>query len=139
MLVYKREVIDKLAEWVEGNASAKLWLQNNNFEELVQLKDAVSRYPKAFEYLLIHKHTVLAAFVNAVWDDKKAFELLMNKKEFIWAAMANFINGDENAAVFLRKNNLGYYIHLAAVFQTKLRKEGDAGTSIFSGPFKVDK
>ena len=139
MLIYPKEVIDKTAEWVEGNTNAKLWLQQNSYEELVQLKDAVSRYSKAFEYLLLHKHLVLAAFVNAVWDDKKAFKLLMDKKEFMWAAMANFINGDDNAAGFLQKNNLNHYIQLASVIQAKLRKEGDEGTSIFSGPFKRDK
>ena len=139
MLIYSKEVINKTSEWVEGHANAKLWLQQHNHEELVQLKDAVSRYSKAFEYLLVHKHLVLAAFVNAVWDDKKAFKLLMEKKEFVWAAMANFINGDDNAAGFLQKNNLKHYIQLASVIQAKLRKEGDEGTSIFSGPIKIDK
>ncbi len=122
---------------MEGDIHAKAWLQKNNYEELVQLKDAVSRYTKAIEYLLINKHFVLAAFVNSIWDDKKAFKLLMDKKEFHWAAMSNYINGDDNAQLFLVKNNLKHYANLAHKIQAKIRKEGDEGTSIFSGPIKT--
>ncbi|MDP1747351.1 MAG: hypothetical protein Q8L90_17395, partial [Bacteroidota bacterium] len=94
-MLYPKEAIEKAGAWMEGDVRAKLWLQESNYEELVQLKDAVSRYPKAFEYLLINKHFVLAAFVNSIWDDKKALKLLMDKKEFFLAAMSNYINGDE--------------------------------------------
>ena len=138
-MLYPKEVIEKTSLWIEDNEKAKLWLQQNNFEELVQLKNAVSRYPKAFEYLLVHKHIVLAAFVNAVWEDKKAFKLLMDKKEFLWAAMANYINGDDNAAAFLNKNNLKHYAELAHKIQAKIRREGDEGTNFFgNGPYKKD-
>jgi len=139
-MLYSKEVIEKTSAWIEGDTYAKQWLQQNNFEELVQLRDAVSRYPKAFEYLLVHKHMVLAAFVNAVWDDKKAFQLLMEKKEFLWAAMANYINGDDKAAEFLQKNKLKHYAELAHKIQAKIRREGDEGTNFFnSGPFKIEK
>lgn len=135
---YPKEAIEKLIAWVEEDPSGKFWLQQNNFEELVQLKDAVSRHAKAFEYLLVNKHMTLAAFVNAVWDDKKAFRLLMEKKAFIWAAMANYINGDDNAAEFLKKNKLGHYAQLAHVMQAKIRREGDEGVNFFkSGPYKM--
>ncbi len=139
MLLYPKDIIEKTIAWIEGDTRAKEWLQKNNYEEMVQLKDAASRYPKAFEYLLLHKHLVLAAFVNAIWEDKKAFKILMDKKEFHWAAMANYINGDDNAAMFLHKNNLKHYAELAHKLQAKIRKEGDEGTGIFSGPFKVQK
>ena len=136
-MLYPKEVIEKTAAWIEGDVRAKVWLKQNNHEELVQLKDAVSRNTKAFEYLLIYKHIVLAAFVNAIWDDKKAFKILMDKKEFHWAAMANFINGDENAQLFLIKNNLKHYADLAHKIQAKIRREGDESTNFFnSGPFK---
>ncbi len=136
-MLYTKETIEKTSAWIEDSITAKQWLQQNNFEELVQLKDAASRHPKAFEYLLVQKHVGLAAFVNAIWDDKKAFQLLMKKKEFIWAAMANYINGDDNAAVFLHKNNFKHYADLAHKIQAKIRREGDEGTNFFgSGPFK---
>ncbi|HEY0029894.1 MAG TPA: hypothetical protein VGC65_03970 [Bacteroidia bacterium] len=135
---YSREAIDKTTAWVEGDNRAKQWLQDNNFEELVQLKDAASRHAKAFEYLLVHKHLTLAAFVNAVWEDQKAFRLLMDQKEFQWAAMANYINGDDKAEVFLMKNKLDHYFKLAHAILMKIRKEGDEGTVFFnSGPFKI--
>ncbi|MES2138983.1 MAG: hypothetical protein V4511_04705 [Bacteroidota bacterium] len=139
-MLYPKEAIEKAGAWMEGDGRAKAWLQESNYEELVQLKDAVSRYPKAFEYLLINKHFVLAAFVNSIWDDKKALKLLMDKKEFFWAAMSNYINGDENAHVFLIKNNLKHYADLAHKIQAKIRKEGDDRTGLFnSGPFKAEK
>ncbi len=135
---YSKETIEKTSAWMEGSNNAKQWLQDNKFEELVQLKDASSRHAKAFEYLLVHKHLTLAAFVNAIWDDPKAFKLLMDQKEFHWAAMANYINGDDNAGGFLKKNKLEHYLQLAHVIQAKIRKEGDEGSNIFnSGPFKV--
>ena len=138
-MLYPKEVIEKTSAWIDGDVKAKGWLQHNNFEELVQLKNAVSRYSKAFEYLLVQKHIVLATFVNAIWDDKKAFKLLMDKKEFHWAAMANYINGDDKAAMFLNKNNLKHYAELAHKIQSKIRREGDEGTNFFgSGPFKKE-
>lgn len=140
MLLYPKEVIEKAGLWFDGDIRAKNWLNSFNFEELVELKDALARYPKAFEFLLVNKHVILATFVNAVWDDKKAFKILMEKKEFHWAAMANLINGDEKARFFLGKNNLGYYADFAMKIQAQIRREGDKGTSLFnSGPFKVEK
>lgn len=139
-MLYSKEVILATTAWLKGDTRAKQWLRENHFEELVQLKDAVSRHAKAFEYLLIHKQVILAAFVNAVWDDKDAFKLLMENKAFQWAAMANYINGDDNAAVFLKKNKLEHYAELAYEIQSKIRKEGDEGTNFFSsGPFKIEK
>ena len=137
-MLYPKEVIQHLSAWIEGSTNSKHWLQEHNFEELVQLKDAISRHSKPFEYLLVHKFIVLAAFVNAIWDDKKAFKLLMDQKAFLWAAMANYINGDDNAAMFLKKNKLDHYAELAHKIQAKIRKEGDEGTNFFnSGPFKM--
>jgi hypothetical protein len=137
-MLYPKEVIQHLGAWIEGSTSSKHWLEQHNFEELVQLKDAISRHSKPFEYLLVNKFIVLAAFVNAIWDDKKAFKLLMDQKAFHWAAMANYINGDQNAALFLKKNKLDHYSELAHKIQAKIRKEGDEGTNFFnSGPFKV--
>jgi hypothetical protein len=135
-MLYSKEVITRLSAWIEGDNASKRWLQENNFEELVQLKDAVSRHSKPFEYLLVHKLVILAAFVNAIWDDKKAFKLLMDHKAFHWAAMANYINGDDNAALFLKKNKLDHYAELAHKIQAKIRREGDENTNFFSGPFK---
>ena len=80
----------------------------------------------------------LAAFVNAIWDDKDAFRLLMDEKQFHWAAVANFINGDEKAAIFLKRNQLDHYLALAIRLQAKIRREGDEGTNFFNaGPFKI--
>jgi hypothetical protein len=137
-MLYTKEVIDKTTSWISDNKLAEQWLLNNNFEELLQLKDALSRHAKALEYLLVKKHIVLAAFVNAVWDDQKAFKLLMDQQAFHWAATANYINGDVKAAAFLQKNKLAHYLELAKRIQEKIRKEGDEGMNFFnSGPFKI--
>ena len=58
---YPKEAIEKATAWVDGSPSAKLWLEENNFPELVYLKDAASRHSKAFEYLLCElevKHSI---------------------------------------------------------------------------------
>ena len=141
MLSYPKDAINATINWIQNSEDAKNWLQKNNFEELVKLKTAaigLEGYKKALEYLLVQKHLVLAAFVNAIWDDKDAFALLMEKKEVVWAAMSNFINGDEKAALFLKKNKLDHYLQLAHVIQQRIRKEGDKGSNFFnSGPYKV--
>jgi len=138
MLIYPPQIIKVLISLVKGNPNAKDWLEKNNLEELVQLNDAVSRFPKALEYLLVHRHIILAAFVNAVWEDKKALALLMDKKEFHWAAMADYINGNDKAAIFLKKHKLEHYAELAHEFQAKIRREGDANIGFFnSGPYKL--
>ncbi len=135
---YPKEVIEIASDWIDGKEEAKNWLLKHNLEELVQLRDAVSRWPKPFEYLLVNKHIILAAFVNAIWEDKKAFQLLMDQKAFHWAAMANYINGDERAGDFLRKSKLGHYADLAIRIQAKIRKEGDENSNFFnSGPYKA--
>ena len=139
-MLYPKEVIEITAEWVNGDSRAGQWLHDHNFEELVMLKDAVSRHAKPMQYLLVNKHISLAAFVNAIWDDAAAFKLLMTKGNYHWAAMANYINGDEKAALFLKKNKLEHYAVLAKVNEEKIRKEGDEGSNIFnSGPYKVER
>ena len=59
-MIYPKEVIEKTTSWVEGSPMAKQWLQQNNYEELIQLKDAASKHTKLFLYLLVHKPLILA-------------------------------------------------------------------------------
>ena len=136
MVNYLKEVIDKLSLWIEGNQSVGNWLKINGYPELYMLNDAVSRHTKALEYLLIKKHFILAAFVNAIWDDSKALDFLLKNKGTQWAATANYINGDEKAGIWLEKNKLDHYAKLADKIRAKLRKEGDQATSIFNSPIK---
>jgi hypothetical protein len=139
MLTYPKEVLERTGEHVNENPYAKRWLMENKQEALVKLIDAtIYRDSKAVEYLLLNKHFILVAFVNAVWEDKKALTLLLDKKEVVWAAMANYINGDEGAGLFLKKNKLLSYATLAETIQAKIRKLNDKNSSFFnSGPFKV--
>ncbi|HET6225326.1 MAG TPA: hypothetical protein VFF27_03540 [Bacteroidia bacterium] len=139
-MLYPKEVIDITTEWIKGDSRAGQWLQENNLTELFMLKDAVSRHAKPMQYLLVNKHIILAAFVNAIWEDQAAFKLLMTKGNHHWAAMANYINGDEKAALFLKNNKLQHYAELAHQILEKIRKEGDEGSNIFnSGPYKVER
>jgi hypothetical protein len=138
MTLYPKEVILILCDWMDDDINARDWLKKNNYEELVELKDAVRRFAKSFEYLLTNKHMALAAFVNAVWEDKNAFQMLLEKKEVHWAAMANYINGDEKAALFLKKNGLEHYAKLAHKIMMKIQEDNNAGSTIFnSGPYKL--
>lgn len=139
MLTFPTEVLEKLKEHIDEDKLVESWLLKNDYTFLMKMTDAaIYRDSKAMEYLLLHKHFVLAAFVNAIWEDKKAIRLLMEKKEFIWAAMANFINGDEKAGLFLTNNKLDSYHSLAQKIQHKIRKLNDRNTNFFnSGPFKA--
>lgn len=136
MLLYSKEIIVKTCEWIDGEANAETWLKQKGHPELIELKVASLNNTKALENLLIHKHFILAAFVNAIWEDKKAIKLLLDRKEYVWAAMANIINGDIKATLFLEKNKLKHYVNLAIKIQAQIRKQGDAYSSIFSGPIK---
>ncbi len=72
---------------------------------------------------------VLAAFVNAIWDDSKAFQLLMKVKAFQWAACANTINGDEKAEEFLKKSGNEHFVLLAHAIQMMIHEDGDRNIS----------
>jgi hypothetical protein len=76
-----------------------------------------------------NKHFVLAAFVNAIWDDSKAFQLLMKVKAFQWAACANTINGDEKAEEFLKKSGNEHFVLLAHAIQMMIHEDGDRNIS----------
>ena len=61
MLSYPKEAIQATTDWVNDHENAKLILQKNNLEELVQLKTAaigLEGYKKALEYLLVKKHII---------------------------------------------------------------------------------
>ena len=63
--------------------------------------------------------------------------MLLHRKEYVWAAMSNFINGDQKAGVFLEKNKLKQYLHLAIKIQKQIQVEGDKRANFFSGPIKM--
>ncbi|MCC6691070.1 MAG: hypothetical protein IT235_06010 [Bacteroidia bacterium] len=129
---YPKEAIENLTKYIDTNDTLAFnFLIQHNYKELTLLKEGVSRDLKCLEWLLVNKHFILAAFINAVWEDAKAFDLLLQKKAFHWAAAANIINGDENAILFLKKANLEHYINMALKMQSKIRREGDEGMNIF--------
>ena len=76
-----------------------------------------------------NKHVVLAAFVNAIWEDEKAFQFLMRVKAFQWAATANLINGDEKAEEFLKRSGNAHYVLLAHAIQSRIHEDGDRNTT----------
>jgi hypothetical protein len=139
MLTYPVEVIFKAKSYAEGNQLAKRWLEENKFDALVRVVDAVIYDDsKAVEKLLIQKKYILVAFINAAWDDKQALQILLDRKEVIWAAMANILNGDKKALAFLIEHKLKHYADFAIAMLTRIQKTNDKNSTIFnSGPYKA--
>ena len=135
MMQYSKEAIMKLTAWTDGDVSAREWLGIHGFSELIILPDAVIGDESALHFLIQKKYYLLAAFVNAVWEDTKAFKILMDKGCPEWAAMANLINGDSNAKAWLSAHNLSEYSKAAEKFQEKIRKKGDKAANLFRSPF----
>ena len=79
--------------------------------------------------LMENKYFVLAAFVNAIWEDEKAFKFLMDAKAFEWAAAANIINGDDKAEAFLKRIGKEHFVLLAHAIQSRIHEDGDKNTT----------
>ena len=142
---YSKEGIIKLTEFVKGNKDAGKWLVDNNLKELELLYYALKGYDGALKELSNKKYFVPAAFVNAIRGNATAFNWLVKNKQYEWVAMAEVLNKKGNAALWLKKNNLDHYFHLAIAFQNELiiENEGDIlgiMTKFFKmllrGPFK---
>jgi hypothetical protein len=128
MKSYPAEAINHFTKHVLRETASFNWLMNNGYQELLATLDAIRDDKHAFR-LLMKQHKVLAAFVNAVWDDDKALKFLMDSKAFEWAACANVINGDEKAEDFLKKIKKENFVLLAHAIQSRIHEDGDRNTS----------
>jgi hypothetical protein len=133
---YPKEAIEKLAQLVDRSTSAYNWLVENNYRELTVLAEGLGGREGALQWLLDHKHGMLAAFFAAMYDDNgEAFQYLLKNKGTIWAATVNAQRGDKGAKAWLMKNNLQHYAILAEKIAEKFKREGPSDAELLYKPF----
>ena len=110
--MYSAEIIKHLAKLIQGDETSRVWLQKNNFPELILLAYAVDGNDPALIELTKQKQVDLVAFTHAVLDDKRAFNWLAQNKKFILAATVRVTYGDKGAEAWLARNNYHHFIEL---------------------------
>jgi hypothetical protein len=116
-MVYTPETIQHLTALVKGDDSARIWLQENKFPELILVYYALEGKKEAAHELAKKKQMPLVAFVHAVQDDKRAYKWLAENQNFIWAATVGVTNNDHNAEAWLKRNNLSHYAELGRAIE----------------------
>lgn len=141
---YSKETIQHLTALIKGDDSAREWLQQNNFPELILLHYALGDNEEALRELTKKKEIELVAFVHAVQDDKRAFNWLAENKKFTWAATVRVTYKDNNAEAWLMRNHLSHFAELGRAIR-KNEEEGQADDifglfkkfiRVFKNPYK---
>ncbi len=127
--MYIPEAIKHLTKLIQGDDSARVWLQQNNFPELILVHYAIDGNDEALRELTKQKQVDLVAFVHSIQDDKRAFNWLAENKKFIWAATVRVAYKDNNAEEWLMRNNLAHYLELGRAIRKK--EEEEAPDDIF--------
>ena len=124
---YPPEAILHLARLIKGNNEGGLWLQKNNYPELILLHLALKGDEDAMKELAKRKHAVLTAFAHAMYnDDAHAAKWLAENKKFEWAAVARIVNKKDRAAeAWLMKHKLIHFAGLAKVMREKEQETQD--------------
>lgn len=117
--MYSKDAILHLASLIKGSDEARIWLQKNNFPELILLSYAIDGNDEALRELARKKHVELTAFAHAVLDDKRAFNWLAVNKKFIWAATVRVTYKDINAEAWLLKHNLPHFAELGKAIRKR--------------------
>jgi uncharacterized membrane protein YgcG len=139
MFDYSRQYAPKeillLADAFNYEEQAKVWLDENDFEELLAFYDCIeNNNDEAFSWMLSHGYFNLTAFVSAVANDEEAFFFLIKNDYKAWAAMASLIHQDKKAGQWLRENHLYHYLKLARALRKKIHVFlGHASVSGFGG------
>ncbi len=128
-MIYNKNEISHLTALIKGDESARTWLQENNFPELILAHYSLDGNDEALRELTKKKHVELTAFVHAVQDDKRAFNWLAENKNFTWAATVRVTYNDRNAEAWLLKNNLSHYVELGKAIRKN--EENEAADDVF--------
>ncbi|HTL81056.1 MAG TPA: hypothetical protein VL651_05100 [Bacteroidia bacterium] len=118
------QIIQHLADALNGNDKAQEWLQRQGKQELIMVHD-VLRYDddNAMEWLHDYGHDNWALFITAVDGDPHAVQALFDGKQSRLAMCAGSVLGDQKAIDFLQKNGLKAWQNLAAAVKKVLSEE----------------
>jgi hypothetical protein len=107
------QIIQQLADAINGNQKAQEGLQRTGRQELIYVLDAICYDDdSAIEALHENGHDQWGLFVTAVSGDPFAVQALFDGKQARLAMAAGAVLGDERNMDYLRKNNLKAWIHL---------------------------
>jgi hypothetical protein len=118
---YTPETIRYFIQLMKGDDSARVWLQRNNFHELILLHFALEGKEEAMRELTKLKFVALVAFAHAIVNgDVHAANWLAENKKFEWAAVVRYVNKkDRNAEMWLLKHKLYHFAELARAIREK--------------------
>jgi hypothetical protein len=131
---YSKETIAHLTKLIQtGDETSRLWLQKNNFPELILLHFALDGNENAFHELKNKKFAELTAFALVVLqDDKQAYKWLAENKHFLWAATARVTYKDKSAEAWLMASKLPHYVDLAkAILKNEENQQADDVLGLF--------
>jgi hypothetical protein len=132
-MIYSKAQIELLSEALRGD-NAALKMLSGNANELVALESALRGDTKSMEWLL-KNYKDLALFVEAVDGNRSAMKILFTKKYLAFAAVANLLNEDIDAAGWLMKHKMGYYVKLAESIKYAQEKRSGSDMAVFFKPF----
>ena len=125
---YTVKTIRHLTKLILGDDTSRDWLQKHNFPELILLHFSIEGNDEALKKLIQSKHVEIAAFAQAVLDDKQAFNALAKNKKYTWAATVKVAYKDKKAEEWLLRYDLAHYAALGRAIGQKLKEQSGNDT-----------
>lgn len=131
---YNLEIFEHLILLIRTDSdSERLWLKENNCEELSHLLDAIDNVETSFQWLLKNNYTELAAVVDGLAENSKAKLFLLRNGHPELAAFVEACFGSKTAVAFLLKNNYKGWVMVAKeIFDRDQLKEKKSFWGLFS-------
>ena len=121
MFDYPAEVLMALAEAISGKKEFFTWLTDNGYEHLAQFSLAVSNDRKAFDWLLKHCPQY-AAFDRAIDNDTAAKIWLKNNNMGFYIILADACAGNSDAIAWLAKNGYDTHLYLSKAIKNDIEE-----------------
>jgi hypothetical protein len=118
MAILNDQIIQQLADAINGSDRAQVWLQQQGRTDLIMVHDAI-RFgsDSAVEWLHENDHDDWGLFIVATEGDPYAVQALFDGKQARMAMCAGAIIGDERAMEYLQKNHLKAWLNLVAAIK----------------------
>ena len=139
MKKYELPVLLKLCATIREDATARQWLMENEFRELIEFWDASEHVEKSYKWLLENNHRELAALADGLHGDDKAKVFLIRSGHQELAVFIDAAEGNKTAIDWLIKFNHKHWLAVAIeIYQWNKKNEPKGFWSIFNigNPFK---